>query len=1125
MAQEYLQRTPTSTGNQQTFTWAGWTKPIKDTDVRQGLFSSDDASGHATLHYQDFKLWWNTASHGYLDTSEFIRDYTAWNHICFQVDSTQQNAQYRVQVWVNGVQLRMDNGNSNISQFDNLSMMKRGHRMYFACQDPGEQFFEGYLMDIYCVDGLALFPEDFGYYNTGKGAENVAHNDRSSAMRSGSWSALPPQTVISNIKEKGGFGTNGGYYPLNFRKHPGLDFKSTPDTILKINSDEQQPRGGLKNDRIEVRDDPYKEFLMLAVPMVKDGLDGGLGDYSHIIRGNGSPRLLDNNGWTINDDIHGLYYGSSGYVNGTGGLDFTIPKIGLEDYCVEFWAKRPTSYGTQAGGSRGFFSLGSVNSDGALTYFIENAGYLMLRGHQGGGSYVNHYHSGQTYIYDTWYPVGQWTHTAITRTKHKGDPTKCDITIYINGSAVIFVDDLVIDDMTFNYVTIGSINNSQSYPFQGYMSDFRLYVGTGKYSGGFVCPKIYTMRQGSLSNNSNLQSSDITNGEDINRVTPDTPENNFAIFDNNIGVGQASGDNTPTHLIGNLYTQFRNQSQSQSTLGMRTGTGKWYAEFMIYGNALAPYIGVNGIHRQGRNHQHYYNQVGWAWMGLGSSKKSYTSTSTSSGSTGTFGSGKILGVEVDTDSGHIKFYENGAFILEFNDLPNINGTNSSTDMPDFLNFVVFRTNDGASPAGSDWSNVTANFGQNPAFAGYDGSNGVFSPAGTYTDANGIGLFNYPVPSGAKALCTKNLPEPATPDPSKYFRAIRYDGNDGASRSIKGLGFKPDLVWLKPRSVNDYWIDFSSVTGAGGALYGNATNALSQQSSIGLKSFDEDGFTLGNWNNINGSGRNYSGYCWKAGGSSGVFNYDDVGYSTKDQFKSGTGIDIGSQGNNVNILGCSIGSKQGLSIVKFTGTAGTADIPHGLGKTPAWIIIKRISSSGNSWAVYHQYVGSQKQLLLNSPNSISTDQNGFDGLPDDKLVHVGSGSAMATNQSGTNIMWAWAEVDGFSRFGVYIGNNNANGPFCYCGFRPAMVIVKRTDSNDHWCTWDTGKSVFNNLSSQVNLNLSDAEINGSNTIYITATGFKHVGPVGSRTNGSGDSGATYIWMAFAECPTKYANTFR
>ena len=94
MAQEYLQRTPTSTGNQQTFTWAGWTKPIKDTDVRQGLFSSDDGSGHATLHYQNYKLWWNTASHGYLDTSESIRDYTAWNHICFHVDSTQQNAQY-----------------------------------------------------------------------------------------------------------------------------------------------------------------------------------------------------------------------------------------------------------------------------------------------------------------------------------------------------------------------------------------------------------------------------------------------------------------------------------------------------------------------------------------------------------------------------------------------------------------------------------------------------------------------------------------------------------------------------------------------------------------------------------------------------------------------------------------------------------------------------------------------------------------------------------------------------------------------------------------------------------------------------------------------------------------------
>ena len=89
----------------------------------------------------------------------------------------------------------------------------------------------------------------------------------------------------------------------------------------------------------------------------------------------------------------------------------------------------------------------------------------------------------------------------------------------------------------------------------------------------------------------------------------------------------------------------------------------------------------------------------------------------------------------------------------------------------------------------------------------------------------------------------------------------------------------------------------------------------------------------------------------------------------------------------------------------------------------------------------------------------------------------------------------------------------------------MVIVKRTDSADHWCTWDTGKNVFNNLNSQLQLNLSDAEVNGSNTIYITATGFKHIAPVGSRTNGSGDAGATYIWMAFAECPTKYANTFR
>ena len=122
------------------------------------------------------------------------------------------------------------------------------------------------------------------------------------------------------------------------------------------------------------------------------------------------------------------------------------------------------------------------------------------------------------------------------------------------------------------------------------------------------------------------------------------------------------------------------------------------------------------------------------------------------------------------------------------------------------------------------------------------------------------------------------------------------------------------------------------------------------------------------------------------------------------------------------------------------------------------------------------------------------------------------------------MWAWAEVDGFSRFGMYYGNtNSADGPYGYCGFRPAMVWVKRADSNaDHWCVWDTARNPFNYNDLQLKFDDSAQDQDSSNGIHITATGFKVGANSGSRTN---SNGVFYIWGAFAECPTKYANTLR
>ena len=164
------------------------------------------------------------------------------------------------------------------------------------------------------------------------------------------------------------------------------------------------------------------------------------------------------------------------------------------------------------------------------------------------------------------------------------------------------------------------------------------------------------------------------------------------------------------------------------------------------------------------------------------------------------------------------------------------------------------------------------------------------------------------------------------------------------------------------------------------------------------------------------------------------------------------------------------------------------------------------------------------MLLNSSNGVTSDANGFDAVPDDTVVHLGSGSAMATNQSGTNIMWAWAEVDGFSRFGMYYGNtNSADGPYGYCGFRPAMVWIKRADANTaDWTVFDTARFPFNYNQRQIKFNDSASEGNNAEGIHVTATGFK----VGANSGGAINSnGIFYIWGAFAECPTKYANSLR
>ncbi len=426
--------------------------------------------------------------------------------------------------------------------------------------------------------------------------------------------------------------------------------------------------------------------------------------------------------------------------------------------------------------------------------------------------------------------------------------------------------------------------------------------------------------------------------------------------------------------------------------------------------------------------------------------------------------GDIVGIQLDMDNKFVKFYINGVLRVHYTFVL------AST----FDKMYFFGRNNGS-------GKTTWNFGQKP--------------------------YRHTPPSGFLPLASHNLESSTILKPQKHFDSLIYSGT-GSTQSITGLEFKPDLVWIKKRNDAAFHQIFDTVRGATYGLFPNSSNGQYQDSG-NLQSFIGGGFTADGFNGTNASGGTYVAWCWKAGGgNSGGYWKDGVEYASK--------TDILSGGIVSSIGSASINTKAGLSIISFGGTGSSADLPHGLGRVPGWILIKKYSAGGNSWAVYHQSTGANQQLLLNSTNATSTDNNGFDAVPDANFVHLGSGSAMATNQSGQNIAYIWAEIPGYSKFGSYTGNGNTNGPYIDCGFRPAFIIMKETtDSLTNWVIYDNirGANTYNPVDLSLYPNLTNAEGDASLDYDFVSNGFK-VKTTNAGINGNGNN---YIYMAFAEQP--------
>jgi len=606
--------------------------------------------------------------------------------------------------------------------------------------------------------------------------------------------------------------------------------------------------------------------------------------------------------------------------------------------------------------------------------------------------------------------------------------------------------------------------------FTGYIDDLRISK-FARYTGNFTVPQAqFAYNQADI----NVKQWVPTNFSVTAGVGNDSLVDSPTWYGTDTGAGgEVRGnyctlnplDSALTLANGNLQAWTGGASWSGCRSTFALSSGKWYWEFQISSGSES----MIGVTKQGANIASPNGYVGNDANGWGYSsnngQKYLAGASSAYGAT--WGAGDIIGIAFDADAGSITCYKNnvsqGVLVTGLTNGPYIPSVSFATYTAGYINF-----------------------GQRP--------------------------FAYAAPSGFKALCSTNLPTPAigasaSTLASKNFNAVLWTGNGTNPVTVSGVGFQPDVLWGKSRS-NAYHhriADAVRGVGSGKMLYTSLTDAEGNNDAYGyISSFNSDGFvaTAGATNNeaFNTNAATYVGWAWNAGGST-VTN---------------TNGSISSQ--------VRANAAAGISVIGWTSTGSNGTIGHGLGAAPAFIIARRRNTTEN-WLVYHKNMGGNNgYLLLNSTAAFSTGAAPWNSTDPTSTVFSSNNTAMGAGTGNPMIAYAFAEVAGFSKFGSYTGNGNADGPFVYCGFRPKWVMIKNiNDGTSFWLVLDAARDTYNVTQNKLAPNSSEAE-NGSgtgagsiNSLDFLSNGFK------LRTNygSSNTSGQTYIFAAFAEAPFQYS----
>lgn len=1069
---QYLSWTPAAAGNRKTWTWSAWVKR-GNLGGTQMLFTSYDGTNGTELRYvsggasgvaDSFQLS-SFAGGYYQKTLPVHRDPSAWGQLVVSVDTTQATASDRVKIYFNGVQLAND-GTTNIPQNYDTHINNNIKHTIGNRAENNTLYFDGYLSDVYFIDGQALDPTSFGQFTDGY------------------WEA---------IDYAGTYGTNG--FHLTFQDDVVSEGFNTV-TYRGTGASQSVSGLGLEADLVWI-----KQRSGTAFHNVYDSLRIVGGDHKRLYTNatnaeesstySGTTNLtsLDGDGFSLgtgtDTNNSGSTYvawawdaGSGSPVSNTdGSITSSVKANPSYGFSIVTWTATTGTVGHGLGtapeliiekrrSSTSDWIVGTTAIDGSNDYLRLNTTVgktdsasasptaTVFTPNTGSGDVVAYcFHSVAGYS-----SIGSFTGTGAA-----GNAVTCGfrpafVMIKRTDSTANWHIFDNTRDSNGNLTLFPNLSNAESsgwYPDYFKFTSNGFEVGSGgtqtNASGGtYIYMAFADTREAAFWKDVSGQGNHWTpNNLDYRDSLIDSPANNFATFN---PLMYRSISNTTTLSEGNL--------KSTGASGFAFGTiniptsGKWHFETYTVAGTSVGAVGVgdgNLLQNNNLSDVVYY---------LSNGDKFVNGTFTSYGATWT--TGDVIGVACDADSGTVTFYKNGS--------------SQGSISYDPSGATVFFINWGTT------GYFVLNSGQDSTFSGT-------RPAGGNQDDNGIGDFAYPVPSGGYlALCSANLPTPTIVDGSTAFSTVLYTGDGTNSNSVTGVGHAPDFVWFKRRDAAGYYHELhDTIRGADKALFSNATDAESTRDS--QISFDSDGFTVGTQSGAHGgtnaSGGSYVAWNWKAGGTA-VSNTD------------------GSITSQV-----SANVDAGFSIVSYTRTSSGSDtIGHGLGQKPSVVIYK--SRSTGSWYFTHELVdGSYDFLTLNT-----TDANSNITGASPPTSSVFSNTLFGASENF--IAYCFANSD-IIKAGSYTGNGSADGPFVYTGGRVAWVMIKRTDSAYDWPIQDGTTNSHNVVNKTVYANLSDAE-NSYDRMDFLSNGFK----LRNTFVENNASGGTYIYLAFAENPFKYAN---